>query len=455
MFVCWIVLSFLGHLMRRFARLAGWFVSFVVLAGLVAAGWLTRETWTAWLVRPAAGAAEGGHDHHEHGAKDRLKLSPQAVANLGLRTEAISLTSYWRTVQMPGTVVERPGRSRGVSATVAGTVTRVGAVPGQVVKAGEELFTLRLVSESLQSAQAQLFKTSRELEINTEEQKRLGNVTEGQALFRNRLLELGYEERRLRAALDTHRQDLLARGLSAEEVQRVVQGQFVTEMAVRVPKMPAADYEVEELKVQVGEGVQPGQVLAYLASHEALDVEGKAFEQEAPLLHRVAREGAPIQITVLDAASAWSGDALRAPIRFVSNHVDPATRMLSFYLPLENTSREMTGPQGARRIWRFRPGQRVRLGVPVERLEGVFVVPRDAVVREGLEAYVFRVNGNVLERKAVHVRYEDQNDVVLANDGSVTVGNVLAVNAAAALNRALKTQDAGEGHGHDHHGHEH
>lgn len=448
--------------MARFKYLLGWLISLVVIAGVAAAGWFTRDTWSAWLLRPAATATEAADEHdHAHEAKDRLKLTPQAQANLGLRTEPITLTTFWRTVQMPGTVVERPGRSsRGVSTTLAGTVTRIHIMPGQIVKPGEELFSLRLVSEYLQNVQAQLFKTSRELEINTEEQKRLNNVTEGPSLFRNRILELSYEERRLRAALDTHRQDLLARGLSAEEVQKVIQGQFVTEMTVKSPK-PAegstvTTFEIEELKVQLGESVQPGQVLAYLASHETLDVEGKAFEQEASLLHKVAQEGLQVEVTVLDTLPDWSNEILRLPIRFVSNHVDPATRMLPFFLPLENTSREMPSPLGVRRMWRFRPGQRVRLGVPVERMENVFVLPRDAIAREGLDAYVFRVNGNVLERKAVYVRHEDQRHAVLANDGSVTVGNVLAQNAATALNRALKAQAEGEaeGHGHDH-GHQH
>jgi multidrug efflux pump subunit AcrA (membrane-fusion protein) len=445
--------------MSRFTQFVRWSISIAVIVGLAAAGWLYRDTWSAWIIRPAAQEAQEEHDH-AHETKDRLKLSPQAQANLGLRTEPISLSTYWRVVQMPGTVVERPGRSsRGVSSTLAGTVTRIHAIPGQLVKPGDELFTLRLVSEYLQNIQAQLFKTARELEINTEEQKRLGNVSESQALFRTRLLELGYEERRLRAAFDTHRQDLLARGLSTEDVQKVIQGQFITELTVPVAKPSDAaapgGFELEELKVQLGESVQPGQILAYLASHDVLDVEGKAFEQEASLLHQVAQQGLPVQVTILDATSEASVDTLRIPIRFVSNHIDPATRMLSFFVPLENTSRDVSGPQGVRRVWRFRPGQRVRLGVPVERMESVFVLPREAVAREGLDAFVFRVNGSVLERKPVYVRFEDQQHAIVANDGSVTAGNVLAMNAATALNRALKAQAEGEAGGHGHHGHEH
>ena len=132
--------------------------------------------------------------------------------------------------------------------------------------------------------------------------------------------------------------------------------------------------------------------------------------------------------------------------------------MLSFYLPIENPMREITTANGTiRRVWRYRPGQRVRLGVPIERHDDVFVIPREAVVHEGADAYVFRQNGSLFERKAVYVRYEDQDYAVIANDGSITAGNVIAMNAAVQLNRAMKAKAEGDAgsQGHDHSGHSH
>ena len=47
-------------------------------------------------------------------------------------------------------------------------------------------------------------------------------------------------------------------------------------------------------------------------------------------------------------------------------------------------------------------------------------------------------------------------NTVIANDGSITPGNYVARNAAAALNRALKAKAEGAGgHSHDHAGHSH
>jgi hypothetical protein len=93
-------------------------------------------------------------------------------------------------------------------------------------------------------------------------------------------------------------------------------------------------------------------------------------------------------------------------------------------------------------VWRFRPGQRVRLQVPVEELKNVLVLPSAAIVREGPEAYVFQQNGDLFNRLPVHVLHEDRLQTVLANDGSVKAGLYLAQSAAASLNRVLKAQAA-------------
>ncbi|HQR05624.1 MAG TPA: efflux RND transporter periplasmic adaptor subunit [Gemmatales bacterium] len=449
--------------MKQLQLILRWSASFVMIGGLLIGGWLTRDTWKSWLLREKANPEASAVEDHAHASSERLKLSNQAKDNLGLKMGAIQLTTYWRTAQMPGTIVERPGLSnRGVSTTLSGLVTKIFILPGQLVRPGEELFRFRLVSEYLQNTQAKLYKTARDLQINGDEQQRLKAVSDSQALFKGKLLDLGYEERRLLAAQDTYRQDLLTRGLSAEDVQQVIAGKFLTEFAVRAPSMKEDNnkivYEVEELKVQLGELVQAGQTVAYLANHQALDVEGKAFEQESPLLQRAAKENWPVQMILLESAPGWSTSSPQLFIRFIASHIDPTTRMLSFYLPIDNPVRDIPAANDTtRRVWMYRPGQRVRLGVPIERHDNVFVVPREAVVHEGPEAYVFRQNGNLLERKAVYVRYEDQDSAVIANDGSITPGNVIAMNVAVQLNRAMKAKAEGDAgnQGHDHSGHSH
>ena len=111
-----------------------------------------------------------------------------------------------------------------------------------------------------------------------------------------------------------------------------------------------------------------------------------------------------------------------------------------FLMPLDNQSRSVPRPGGPLVLWRFRPGQRVRLTVRTEALPDVFVLPADAVAREGAEAYVFRQNGDAFARKPVRVVYQARASVVVANDGSVPPGVYVAQAGAAQLNRMVKTQ---------------
>lgn len=93
--------------------------------------------------------------------------------------------------------------------------------------------------------------------------------------------------------------------------------------------------------------------------------------------------------------------------------------------------------------------------VPVNHLTGRFVLPADAVVKEGADAYVFRMNGKLLERVAVRIESLDSREAVLANDGALYPGDFVARNQAYQLNLALKKVQGGVGGGHSHEGHNH
>jgi hypothetical protein len=90
--------------------------------------------------------------------------------------------------------------------------------------------------------------------------------------------------------------------------------------------------------------------------------------------------------------------------------------------------------------WRFRPGQRMQIAVPVERWLKRIVLPADAVADDGAEVYAFVPNGKQLVRRAVHVEYRDARNVVIANDGALFPGDEVVVAGARQLHLALKNQ---------------
>lgn len=395
-----------------------------------------------------------------------LELSAQARKNLKLVSKPARLQTYWRTVLIPGEIVDRPGLSdRGVTSPAVGVVTQVHAFPGDTVSAGQPLFTLRLFSEYLQNTQSELFKATRETVLVQEQIDRLSEVAKSGAIPEAKIIELKNQLRRQNALILAYRQDLLTRGLSHAQIEQVTEGNFVSTIdvaappAINTPSSTAAvqpahlqlvsaqgdelAYEVQELSVELGQQVQAGQLLAKLSNHHSLFVVGHAFKQEAPFLERAAQERRPITIEFAeDDGAHWPTLDQTFEIRHLANSIDSASRTFDFFLPLTNQSRGYSKQGETFLVWRFRPGQRARLHVPVEEYKDVYVLPAAAVVREGPEAFVFRQNGDLFDRRPVHVLYEDRRFAVIENDGSVTPGMYLAESAAASLNRVLKAQAA-------------
>ena len=447
-------------MLNAFIRFVRGMLTLAVLGGLVASAAWYRDLWLPLLQPPTdkPRAAAAGDEEPAAQAKV-LELSPQARQNLKLVSRPAKLSNYWRSIIVPGEITDRPGLSdRGVTSPAVGVVTQIHAFAGDTVRPGDKLFTLRLVSEYIHNTQSELFKVTRDIEIETEKRQRLSQIGEG-GIPQVRIIEVDQQLRRLQAASESYRQDLLTRGLSLDQIAQVAAGKFVATVDVvapppivaasasgaATPAAPAADvaYEVQELKADLGTQVQAGQLLGVLSNHRTLYIAGHAFKREASSLERAAQEHWPIEVEFAeDDAASWPALDQTFEIRHLSNTVDPTSRTFDFFVPLTNHSRSYQKDGKTFVVWRFRPGQRVRLHVPVEELKDVVVLPAAAVVREGPEAYVFRQNGDLFDRRPVRVLHEDRLNVVIANDGSVAPGWYLAQGSAASLNRVLKAQSA-------------
>jgi|SRR5579883_192951 len=370
----------------RLRPLVGPVVAAVVLSAVGVAGYRTREWWVP-IVFPAKPTVtgEGEHSHEEHGhdhgsQSDRVKLSPQAQQNLGLDVDTLTPEIYWRTLLIPGVVVDRPGESdRSVTSKVAGVVSEVKARPGDTVKAGEPLFTLQLTSEFIQAAQTDLAKTAREIDFAMIKRDRVANLVKAGTLTESALTDEEIQIKRLTTQLQAYRRQLQVFGLTREQVSRAEKGAVITEIVITAPQRSSAEigvgtpaepalYEVQELKVNLGDQVQVGQSLCLLANHQRLFVEGRAFKSEAGALALAAEKKVPIKVEFTDEVPGQWPPQEALVIHHLSNQVDTATRTFGFYLPLENQPRTFERDGKTYFVWRYRPGQRVRLKVPVEKL---------------------------------------------------------------------------------------
>jgi membrane fusion protein, heavy metal efflux system len=435
-----------------------------VLMILTTLGWFTRDYWLpgAWK---GTGTASGDADSNPVVAGEPpaiLKLGSKARENLGLVSAPVSPGDTWKKIQLPGVIEDRPGLSdRGVVSPLAGVVTDVYAFEGEIVRPGQVLFRLRLVSEYLQQSQTDLYKATREVEVLLEEIGRIQQYIESGTIPGKRKIDLEQQISRQNALIDAQRQDLLSRGLTASQIALVAKGEFVTSIEVSVPPgagplsefsgpdergdspLPEDMFEVQELKVELGQQVESGSVLCMLANHRYLMVRAFAFRNDAASLALAAENKWDVDIQFSEGTEGdWPELKQTFRIRHLSNRTDPENRTFDVFVELENQSSTYESDGRTFVVWRFRPGQRVTVMVPVELMKDVIELPAEAVVFEGAEAFVFQQNGDLFNRIPVHVLHQDSTRIIIANDGSVLPGFFLASNSAASLNRVLKAQAA-------------
>lgn len=441
-----------------------WIYVAVVAIALIAAVAL-QSFWAPqakrWLLGGASGdpsrehADEHDHSGHDHGhaghdESNSIELSEQGRRNIGLQIAKVQLSDFQKSVNIPGIVVEKPGQSVvQATAPLTGIVTRIHVAEGAAVVPGEPLFDIRLTHEELVQSQADVLKTVEELRVLDKEIQRLEAVTADGAVPRKSLLERQYEQQKLEANLKSQRQALRLHGLSDEQVRGIIdEGRLVSEMTVRAPQLSDGEekavYQVNDVLVSQGQNVEAGAPLALLANHAELLVEGNAFESDLPTVAKASRENWPITVRLrVDGENPQLVQNLS--VLYIAGKVDPSSRTLHFYVSLPNELlRDVTTSDGRRFVtWRFRPGQRVEIQVPVETWKDRIVLPLAAVAQDGVENYVFIPNGDHFDRRPVHVEYRDTISVVVANDGSIFPGTPIAISGAQQLQMALKNKSGG------------
>ena len=411
-----------------------------------------------------------GHDHgHDHGKSHQghdesnsLELSRQAKANIGLKTGKVSLGSFTRYTTMPAMVTTRPGLSTvSVTAPLGGRVTKLYVIEGEAVQTGRPLFELRLTHEELVQAQSNFLRTAEELDVVAREIKRLKSVQLPGAIPGKTIREREYEQQRLMAVFNAQRQSLLLHGLTDEQVDAILhERKLLQSITVVAPShasvqgsLPDHPFTLRKLRVQLGQYLDAGEELCELVDYAQLYVQGRGFEHDADELVTAAREKRTVVATREDNEGVEKIDGLL--IDYVENEVEPQSRALYFYvgLPNEIVFRKEFAPGRFFVTWRFKPGQQMEVRVPVEVWKDQVVLPVDAVARDGIEYYVFEVNGDHFDRKPVTVVYRDRFQVVVKNDGSIPLGTTIAMKGAQQLQMALKNKAGGGADPHAGHNH--
>lgn len=476
-----------------------WIWPLVILGAVGLLAWGTQEQWRSlvpgWSANGASASEQDktdaetshegedehhDHDHAGHDEASSLELSAQARKNIGLTADKlvpIKLQSFKRSITIPAIVVERPGETRvTIVAPMTGIVTNINVIAGEAVKPGRELFKMRLTHEDLVQAQTAYLKTLGELDVEKKEIARLQDITDRGVIAGKVLLEREYEKEKLEANLKSQREALLLHGLTDAQVDQINQTRrLIKEHQIYVPMLnshsgevqlpnmdirrisyspaPAQEpnslsaesvFVVQSLNVSKGEFVQAGDPLCVLADYRDLYIKGQAFEQEADELTNCMKQQWSVQ-AILETKNKEKKVVNNLKIDYLDNQIETDARTFSVFVNLPNqVVNDTTRSNGDRFVtWRFKPGQRMQLRVPVEQWEKQIVVPVEAIATEGVEHFVFQENGDHFDRRPVHVLYQDQLQAVIANDGSIFPGDKIALEGAHQLQMALKNKAGG------------
>lgn len=496
--------------MKRKARISAGLVAAIAAIAVAGVGAATYQQWFP-LVKPRLeailnrktnkegneehgehGHSHGDHEGHSHGNADPnvLELSAQAQGNIGLSEEylkPVELETFRVQLTVPGIVEERPGRTRiEVSTPMAGVITKVYAVEGESVRAGVKLFELRITAEELVDSQTEFLRIVGELDVENKEITRLSEIAKSGAVAPKALLERQYAKDKLENLLRAQREALRLHGLSdrqidlisterklfrdlqifvpsgdekAGEIQLARKGDVVlSSNAEEVPsdseQKDATPLIVTKIPIRAGQTVTAGATLAEIVDYSELYIEGRTFERESKALADLEKNGWTIS-AVTESTDEKKETVTGLEYVYSGAAIDPESRTFSFYVRLPNEIvRKVPSPNGHSFVeWRYRPGSRMQLLVPVEELKDQIVLPVEAVAREGAESFVFQQNGNSFVRIPVRVKHRDSTHVVIANDGSVFPGDVIARTGAHQLQMALKNKsgagvDPHAGHNH-------
>lgn len=456
-------------------------------------------------------AAEAGEASHAHAnetpeeiaretalaaSKSRsIALSPVARKNLRLEYAKLEVKPFEQTASVPGMVVERAGRSTFVvSALMNGSIERVYPLAGQTVQAGEPLFELRLTHEDLVRVQTEYLDTVFALDVIDQEVKRLEQAAEGGAIAGKTLLEKQYQQQRLSGTLAAQTQQLLLHGLTQEQIDSIrANRSLISHVTIYAPKddenhsqvlsssenseknnteksSSSVCWQVQSLDVSRGKHVLAGETLCVLSNHSQLYVEGKAFEQDFAVLERMFRDSVPFSAileTGMSGADQSREEISGLTIEYLANQIDPASRAFLFYakLPNQMESERKDTSGHVFSTWKYRPGQRFELRIPILRRDDAIVLPADAIVQEGSETFVMvaevpgatepqNTTGEIVfDRHPAHLLYRDRFSAIVENDGELPLGRFVAARGSYQIYLAIRNQSGGAVDPHAGHNH--
>jgi membrane fusion protein, heavy metal efflux system len=348
---------------RRIGRM---FIKGLAVIGLIAIGALgavlvlrfgshTPHDPVTVAPTPTAAPASGVEQTAGEPAGDvEVLLSPEAVAQAGIKTAEVTVVESSAAIQVPGIVTANAYREVKVFPIVGGIVTKLHAELGTAVKRGAPLATI--FSTELAEAQTKYLSAKAMVEADRQKLERTKQLVEIGAASRQEFEEISAVHTSHDTEAEAARQRLLLLGLTRKQVETLKSAsQALATVVVPAPM----DGVITERSANPGQVVAMGEALFIVTDLSEVWAVGDLYEQDFPHV----RVGSDATLTTL----AYPDLTLRGRVTYIDPRVDPLTRTAKVRVEISN-------PEG-----RLRLGMYVTMTFSTSSGERVVVVPRAAV----------------------------------------------------------------------------
>lgn len=239
-----------------------------------------------------------------------VRVAPEVISNLGVKTAAVIRTTLRRRIETPGFVQQiQPGQTRRITAPFAARVVSVAFTPGHLLEAGASLLVLE--SETLRAAERAhlvLLRQDTAQAQTTVDQPLPADATSPPL------------------TLEDSRRTLMQLGLSLDTVHQLEEtGTASAQLTLSAPYAA----EASDLQVAVGDRVEAGALLFTLTGMARASVLANAFQRDATWI----QTGQPVEIRLPHVSGAvWPGVVNQGAVSIDPNSQNIGVR-LSFSAP--------------------------------------------------------------------------------------------------------------------------
>ena len=318
-----------------------------------------------------------------------LYLSEQAERNIGLETQEADFGTVQEVIEITGVVRPLLGGRAFASSRAVGVVKHVTVKLGDQVHKGQKLAEIE--SPESQKLQVELMQAHSNLRLQESSTKRITALRQKGIASEKEAFQAENELKKAQSQVMGLRKRLTILGLTPEGIARVEEGDLFPTVAVISP----ISGTIVEVDLTLGETVEPLKKLFSVVDLAALVIEGDLSEHDIARVkdgQKVRARLAAFPDTVLEGAVFYVGDAVHRDKRSVLVRVKVHDK-----------------------DHKLRPEMFAQLALVVGEREEVLAVPRQAVIGDAAEKFVFVKDGDRYLKQNVGIGMEDDRYVEIVD----------------------------------------